>query len=468
MSARQAVFALSVALVASSSSHAQSGLLSPDERARCIESMARVEVDSPRGTITGSGTVIDPRGYVLTNFHVVGHKDHQSGTPGVVRAQRYRVAIVRGERETVVDEYVAEVVRGHVRLDLALLRIVARADEALLEENGFTAMPIRDELAPLSTPVWALGFPAGIRTIHLTAGQVAGFENDNANEVSWIRTDTEFNPGNSGGALIDASCRMVGIPTALSSSVEPIELARPSTRIPRAWRDALASGEILRPEPTEGLREIAVLTEIEDHDTSDDFSPDRELRYYRLPSARPGVARISPKLMVATMGPGGRLIREGRGEVLVTASDGPSSLIAVLVPRGRGGRTPTVRIRYTPLQDDDAIAGVETRGGTPLRGTVTRADGSACATYVALFPPSADVDATMARLRGGEAPESELRSMLLGLSALGSDGSFALTAPMGASRLVVIGPHGIELSRELDVTDRKIDLGRIELELQCR
>ena len=144
--------------------------LTQEERASCITSMARVEVDTPHGLVTGSGTVIDPRGYVLTNFHVVGHRNHNTGTPGVLRAQRYRIALARTERGVVEDEYEAEVVRGHVRLDLALLHIVERIDGAPITEE-FHPMPIAEALPALSTPVWALGYPVGVRTIHITAGQ---------------------------------------------------------------------------------------------------------------------------------------------------------------------------------------------------------------------------------------------------------------------------------------------------------
>ncbi|MCA9532854.1 MAG: trypsin-like peptidase domain-containing protein [Myxococcales bacterium] len=453
---------------------AQPTTLTTSERARCITSMARVEVDTPGGILSGSGTLIDPRGYVLTNFHVVGHRNHESGTPGVLRAQRFRIALVRNERDIVDDEYVAEVVRGHVRLDLALLRIVGRADEAPLPSTPFPAMPVRADLAPLSTPVWALGFPAGMRTIHVTAGQIAGFENDNGGQPSWMRTDTEFNPGNSGGALIDASCRMVGVPTAVAESVEPIELARPSTRIPPAWLSALGSGAHLTAEPTEGLREIGVLTSIEDAESGEQVGGNRELRYYRLPAARPGVASVSPRLVIATMGPGGRVIRESQGQVLVTASDGPATLIAVLVPRGRDGRTPSVELRYTPLQDADATGGVASSASasaerhTRVHGSVSRPAGGACASYVAVTPAGLDVRALAARLRSGELLERELRAQLLGLSVLGRDGTFTLSAPEGALQLVVFGPRGVEHVAPLEVRGETQDVGELELPTGCR
>lgn len=459
---------LALAASAAAPALAQPTALTSAERERCITSMARVEVDTPHGIVSGSGTLIDPRGYVLTNFHVVGHRNHLTGTPGVLRAQRFRVALVRNERDIVQDDYEAEVVRGDVRLDLALLRIVRRTDRAELGATPFPSMPVRTDLPSLSTPVWALGFPSGMRTINVTAGQVAGFENDNSGEANWMRTDTEFNPGNSGGALIDASCRLVGVPTALAEAVEPIELARPSTRIPAGWLRALASGAPLTLAPMEGFREIAVLSEIEDSATGEDFSQRHELRYYRLPSARPGVASVSPRLVIAIMGAGGHLVRESEGEILVTASDSPSTLIAVVVPRGRDGRTPAVRLRYTPLQDGDAVAGVASRGAAPLRGQVTRTQGSGCATYVALVAPQTDVRALVDRLRRGEVTDREVRAQLLSLSVLASDDSFTLEGPVGPAMLVFLGPSGVEHLQPVELLAEGVDVGAIELTGRCR
>lgn len=456
-------------LLMPASAAAQAEELTAAERARCIQSMVRIEVDTPRGTLSGSGTVIDPRGYILTNFHVVGHLGHETGTPGVHHNTRFRVAVVHSERGLVVDEYLAEVVRGHVTLDLAVIHIVSRVDETPLSGAPFTAMEVRHDVPSLGARVWALGFPTGVRTINVTAGQVAGFEDNNAGEAAWMRTDTEFNPGNSGGALIDRDCRLVGVPTAVSrTAIEPIELARPSARVPASWLASLGTGAELTPEPTEGLREIAILTEIADAEAGDASGRGGEVRYYRLPGARPGVVTLSPRLELGAIGPGGRIIRRGSGQVLITSSDGPNTLIAVVVPRGRDGRAPTVRLRFTPMREADAALGVVSAGDASVRGIVTRADGSACATYVALAPASLDAAALIAGVREGRERESALRGSLLALSPLAADGSFSLRAPSGSYALLIVGPSGLEERREIDLTTAGVDLGAVILPTACR
>jgi hypothetical protein len=456
-------------LLVPASAAAQSEELSVDARARCIQSMVRIEVDTPRGTLSGSGTFIDPRGYILTNFHVVGHLGHETGTPGVHHNTRFRVAVVHTERGLVVDEYLAEVVRGHVTLDLAIIHIVSRVDETPLGGAPFTAMTVRRDVPSLGSRVWALGFPTGVRTINVTAGQVAGFEDNNAGDAAWMRTDTEFNPGNSGGALIDRDCRLVGVPTAVSrAAIEPIELARPSARVPAHWITALASGADVTPEPTEGFREIAMLTEIADAEAGDSSGRSGEVRYYRLPAARPGVVTLSPRLELGAIGPGGRIIRRGSGQVLITSSDGPNTLIAVVVPRGRDGRAPTVRLRFTPMREADAALGVASTGDASVSGVLSRADGSACATYVALAPSSLDAASVLAAIRDGRERESALRRSLLALSPLAADGSFTLRAPSGSYALLIVGPSGLEERREIDLTTSGVELGAVILEAACR
>lgn len=447
---------------------AQAEELPIEARTRCIQSMVRIEIDTPRGTLSGSGTVIDPRGYILTNFHVVGHLRHDTGVPGVHHGSLFRVAVVQSERGRVVDEYLAEVVRGHVTLDLAVIHVVARVDGTPLDPSApFVAMTVRDDLPALGARVWALGFPTGVRTINVTSGQVAGFVDNTSGDTAWMRTDTEFNPGNSGGALIDRECRLVGVPTAVSrEAIEPIELARPAARVPRAWLTALRGGGPITAEPTEGLRDIPILVDITDTEAGDGSAGDGEVRYYRLPSARPGVVSISPRLDAAAIGPGGRLIRRGSGQVLITMADGASTLIGVFLPRGRDGRAPTVHLRYTPMT---ALAATSEADGAAVTGRVLRTDGTACETYVALAPLDLDAAGVVAALRTGSTREGALRRQLLALEPLAADGTFALPVPSAASyALLVLGPLGLEERRVVEMGAEGVALGDVTLSSGCR
>lgn len=434
----------------------------PDVRDRCIRSLVRIEVDSPAGTMSGSGTVLDARGYVLTNFHVVGNTTHSTGVPGSLHATRVRLAIVASEHDRVVDEYVGEVVRGNVQLDLALVRIVGRVDEAPLAPLALTTMSVATDLATLGTRVWALGFPAGVRTINVTAGQVTGFQENAVGEPAWLRTDSEFNPGNSGGALVDQRCQLVGVPTALSRSVEPIELARPSTRIPTAWLAALASGEALTSAPVEGMPTLSALTELVDTHGGDSSTESGEVRYFRLPSERPGVVSVEPRLDLATIGRGGRIGRRATGEVLVMASDPGSTLVAVVVPRGDDGAAPTVRIRYEPLSIDAVGA-----TATPIRGTVRRDGDETCAANVIVLPLDVDAAALLGRRRSGEISDADVRGAASALARVEANGTFEVGATVGPFALAIVGPSGIEAIAPVTVGEGGLDVGEIHVTTPC-
>ena len=121
---------LSMAILAPSGASAQE--LSDRATERCVRAAVRIQVDLPGGSSTGSGSIIDERGYVLTNFHVVGFSRHgeHGGAPGGFYGdgEHVQIATVTSARDTATTRYIGRVVRGDVRLDLALVRIISNAD----------------------------------------------------------------------------------------------------------------------------------------------------------------------------------------------------------------------------------------------------------------------------------------------------------------------------------------------------
>jgi S1-C subfamily serine protease len=144
------------------------------------------------GTATGSGMVIDEKGHILTNNHVI---------EGATKIQ-----VKLGESD---HEYTAEVVGTDPASDLALIQVDAPADELdPLTLGDSSKMEVGD-------PVVAIGNPFGLdRTV--TSGIVSalqrqiqapnGFSIDNV-----IQTDAAINPGNSGGPLINGQGEVIGI-----------------------------------------------------------------------------------------------------------------------------------------------------------------------------------------------------------------------------------------------------------------
>ncbi len=161
----------------------------------------------------GSGIIVHPAGLVLTNAHVV-------------RAEILRVRLADGR------EFRARVLGRDSTADLAVLLIDATDLPAL-------------ELAPAEpTPgslVMALGHPWGVEAA-ASFGVVTGTSTDEAGR-EWVLVNLRLRPGNSGGPLVDAAGRVVGINTIMTG---PETGAAVSVRSARAFlRRVLA--EHLRP-----------------------------------------------------------------------------------------------------------------------------------------------------------------------------------------------------------------------------
>jgi hypothetical protein len=256
------------------------------------------------------------------------------------------------------------------------------------------------------------------------------------------------------------------VPTAVSDNVEPIELARPATRIPARWLEALRTGAPLAAERTEGILPLTSLTEIVDTHLGDAAGRSGELRFYGLPRERPAVVSVSPRLELAVLGAGGRILREGDGQVLVTASDPQSATLVVFVPRGQTGSFPRVRVRYAPMSAPVA----DTAAGVRLRGRLRLADGGACRTYAVLAPASLDLGALTRELSRGTLSEQDFRQRVRAIAAVGDDGSFALPAARGAFVLGFLGPdlEADEAPRTFEVGEGDLDVGDVPLAARCR
>lgn len=324
---------------------------------RCVQAAVRLEVDLARGTSTGSGTIIDPRGYILTNFHVVGFTRHEEGmgVPGGFYGDgaHIRIATVSSARDSADSEYLGRVVRGDVRLDMALVRIVSRLDGTPLPAGTtFPTVELTDTegLNP-GAAVWAFGFPMGVRTINVTSGNISGFEMNTESAVAWIRTDVEFNPGNSGGMLVDRRGRLVAVPTAVVSgddTLEPIELARPVERMPAEWRSALAGSADIEATVVSGLSELSTTAAVSDRAIGDTGGMGREeIHYYTLP-ASVGTSTVTitatPTIPIALINARGNVVREGRGTLMVGPGEASGAVVAILVARAEDGSATDVSL----------------------------------------------------------------------------------------------------------------------------
>lgn len=146
----------------------------------------------------GSGVIVSADGYILTNNHVIAGADE------------LRVALPDGR------EFDAKLVGADDKTDVAVIKI-AEAD------LPFATLADSDKLR-VGDVVFAVGNPLGIgQTVTMGIVSAKGRNNlglldDGAGYEDFIQTDASINMGNSGGALIDARGRLVGINTAILSN----------------------------------------------------------------------------------------------------------------------------------------------------------------------------------------------------------------------------------------------------------
>ncbi len=175
-------------------------------------------------TSLGSGVIVRPDGYILTNNHVVE------------KADKITVGLQDGRRAT------AKVVGTDPDSDLAVIKV---------ELSGLPVVPFKQSANQVGDVVLAIGNPFGVGQT-VTQGIISATERSglgiNAFE-DFIQTDAAINPGNSGGALIDVAGNLIGINTAIfsrSGGSMGIGFAIPSSLAQQVMSSIIQTGKVTR------------------------------------------------------------------------------------------------------------------------------------------------------------------------------------------------------------------------------
>ncbi len=192
---------------------------------------------------SGSGSIIDQDGNILTNYHVIEG------------AQKLAVSF-GGQKN-----YAAKVVGGDPDTDLAVIKLIETPKEPL------TIVPLGDsDKLEVGQKVLAIGNPFGLdRT--LTTGVISGLQRPirarNGRPIEGaIQTDASINPGNSGGPLLDSHGRMIGINSQIlspSGASAGVGFAVPVNIAKRIVPELVRSGEIRRPKLGITTRDVEAL-----------------------------------------------------------------------------------------------------------------------------------------------------------------------------------------------------------------
>lgn len=179
---------------------------------------------------SGSGSIIDKRGYILTNVHVI------SG------ATKIYVSLFDG------TQYEAEVVGQDLDSDLAVIKFNPPEGMSLKTISFGDSANLK-----VGQKVIAIGNPFGMERT-MTTGIISGLgrpiQNSNNRIIrDMVQTDASINPGNSGGPLLDTNGRMIGINTMImssSGSSSGVGFAVPSATAVRVVSDLIKYGKVLR------------------------------------------------------------------------------------------------------------------------------------------------------------------------------------------------------------------------------
>ena len=278
---------------------------------------------------SGSGVIVAPDGYIVTNAHVIENATRievelpfaaTGGDPG---------KSILGRRGRTVG---AQVVAIDDETDLAVIKVQARALPALPFGDSDTLRP--------GQIVLAFGSPLGLSS-SVTMGVVSAVARQLAPEdpMIYIQTDATINPGNSGGALVDAEGRLVGINTLIfsqSGGSEGIGFAAPSNIVRNIVGQIVKFGRVRRGEIGVNAQTItptlaeALALPIDNGVVLADVAPGG-------PAARAG---LKPGDIVTTLD--GKPMENGRQLRINIYSKGAGEQITLEVRRGE--RTVPVRV----------------------------------------------------------------------------------------------------------------------------
>jgi serine protease Do len=187
----------------------------------------------------GSGVIVDPDGYIVTNYHVVKGSDRVRVALTPPAAQESQPAALLKSRSRILP---AQIVGFSKLIDIAVLKV---------EAKGLPTLPIgRYERLQKGQIVLAFGSPEGLEN-SVTLGLVSSVlrQPDPDDPMVYIQTDAAINPGNSGGPLVDADGNVVGIDTFIlstSGGSEGVGFAIPSGIVRYAYEQIRRYGRVRR------------------------------------------------------------------------------------------------------------------------------------------------------------------------------------------------------------------------------
>lgn len=172
---------------------------------------------------SGSGVIIDKKGYIVTNNHVVGDAE--------------KVEVRLSDK----SHFTGKVIGKDPDTDVAVVKIDADHDLPYVTLGDSSTLKVGQW-------VIAVGNPFGLdRTVTVGVVSALGRENVNLSRYEdFIQTDASINPGNSGGPLFDINGQVIGINTAIINFAQGIGFSIPSNMVQNVVKQLISKGRVVR------------------------------------------------------------------------------------------------------------------------------------------------------------------------------------------------------------------------------
>lgn len=201
---------------------------------------------------SGSATIIDENGLILTNEHVVRDENDDP-------LETFEICLTFDIQKEPDCNYSASLLATNKELDLALLRI----DQIDFQAKQIGKFPFLDYKNPAATEateiksgdkIQILGYPnTGKKTITVTQGQVSGFAYEN--DIRYIKTDAVVSGGNSGGTALDEKGNFIGVPTFLVSREDNLTYIL-DIKHATDWIEKTLQNQKIKPQTHESAKKI--------------------------------------------------------------------------------------------------------------------------------------------------------------------------------------------------------------------
>ena len=171
----------------------------------------------------GSGVIIDKRGYVLTNYHVIRGAD--SVTVKLSSKQEFQGRIVGTDGKT----------------DLAIIKFQPEGDLRVAALGDSDTLRVGEWAIAIGNP-FGLDQTVTVGVVSATGRSEVGI----ATYENFIQTDASINPGNSGGPLVNLNGEVIGINTAIVATGQGIGFAIPANMVKRVTSQLIDRGKVTR------------------------------------------------------------------------------------------------------------------------------------------------------------------------------------------------------------------------------